>query len=197
MFGRICLGTVPKPSESLIQVRFIIMVDTVNKGTRSRMMSSVRAKNTKVEWEIRRRLFTMGFRYRLHRGDLPGTPDMVFPKYCSAVFIHGCFWHYHGCHLSSVPETRRSWWKTKLEGNAKRDAAAVSELRNLGWRILTIWECGFRKAGTNRTKALDVISVQAADFLKSDRRLLEIPQWRHRRKTEETGERKSHGGKNA
>ena len=173
------------------------MADIVDEETRRRMMSSVRAKNTRLELEIRSRLFAMGFRFRLHRRDLPGTPDLVFRKYRSVVFIHGCFWHYHGCHLSSVPETRRSWWKTKLEGNAKRDAASVTKLQNLGWRILTIWECGFRRAGTNRTKALDDISVQAADFLKSDRQFLEIPQPRHRRKTRETEERRSHGGKNA
>ena len=117
------------------------MVDIVDRETRSRMMSAVRAKNTKPELEIRRRLFAMGFRYRLHRRALPGTPDMVFPGYRSIVFIHGCFWHYHGCHLSSLPATREDWWKAKLEDNAKRDVAAVSELRSLGWRVLTIWEC--------------------------------------------------------
>ena len=97
-------------------------------------MSSVRAKNTKLEVEIRRRLFSMGFRYRLHRKNLPGTPDVVFLKYRSVVFINGCFWHYHGCHLSSIPETRRSWWMAKLEETARRDAEAVSELRKLDWR---------------------------------------------------------------
>ena len=73
------------------------MPDTVDPKTRSRIMSAVRSGNTKLEWDIRRRLFAMGFRYRLHRRDLPGTPDMVFPKYQSVVFVHGCFWHYHGC----------------------------------------------------------------------------------------------------
>ena len=172
------------------------MADTVSTKVRSRMMSSIRAKNTKLELEIRRRLFAMGFRYFLHRKDLPGTPDMVFSKYRSVVFIHGCFWHYHGCHLSSIPETRRSWWKTKLEENARRDSAAVSELQNLGWRVLTIWECGFRRPRTNRTEALDTISGQAADFLNSKQRLLEIPQLRRGRKTRETEERNPHGKKN-
>lgn len=138
------------------------------------MMSSVRSKNTKPELEIRRRLFAMGFRYQLHRKDLPGTPDMVFPKYRAVVFVHGCFWHYHGCHLSSIPKTRRSWWKAKLEGNVRRDSTAISELENLGWRVLTIWECGFRKPGTRRAEALNSISIQAADFLKSTQKLLEI-----------------------
>ena len=171
------------------------MVDTVDRETRSRMMSSVRAKNTKLELEIRRRLFAMRFRYRLHREDLPGTPDMVFSKHRSVVFIHGCFWHYHGCHLSSIPKTRWSWWQAKLHENAKRDLAAVSELQNLGWRVLVIWECGFRRPGTNRMEALDTISGQAADFLNSKQRLLEIPQLRRGRKTRETEERNSHGKK--
>ena len=155
------------------------MTDTVDKETRSRMMSSVRTKDTKLELDIRRRLFAMGFRYRLHRKDLPGRPDMVFPKYRSVVFVHGCFWHYHGCHLSSIPETRRSWWKKKLEDNARRDSEAVFELRNLGWRVLTIWECGFRRPKTNRAEALDTITARAASFLKSKRRLLEIPRLSH------------------
>ena len=172
------------------------MVDTVNKETRSRMMSSVRAKNTKVELEMRRRLFAMGFRYRLHRKDLPGTPDMVFQKYRSVVFIHGCFWHYHGCHLSSIPGTRRSWWKAKLEETARRDSMAVSELQNFGWRVLTIWECGFRRPGTNRMEALDTIARQAADFLNSNQRLLQIPLLRGRRRTKETEDYDLHGKKN-
>ena len=162
------------------------MVDTVSKETRSRMMSSVRAKNTKVELEIRRRLFAMGFRYRLHRKDLPGSPDMVFPKYRSVVFIHGCFWHYHGCHLSSIPETRRAWWKTKLEDTARRDSMAISELQKLGWRVLTIWECGFRRPGTNRTEALECIARQAADFLNSNQKLLQIPLLKGPLRTKET-----------
>jgi DNA mismatch endonuclease, patch repair protein len=169
------------------------MTDIVNREVRSRMMSSVRAKDTKLELEIRRRLFSMGFRYRLHGKDLPGTPDMVFPKYQSVAFVHGCFWHYHGCYLSSVPGTRRSWWKKKLEENAKRDARAVSELRNLGWRIMIIWECGFRKPKTNRAEALDKIAVTAAGFLKSNRRLLEIPRLPHHPRKSETEKGRLHG----
>jgi DNA mismatch endonuclease (patch repair protein) len=171
------------------------MADTVNKETRSRMMSSVRAKNTKLELEMRRRLFAMGFRYRLHEKDLPGTPDMLFPKYQAVTFVHGCFWHYHGCHLSSIPGTRRSWWKKKLEDNARRDSETVSELRNLGWRVLIIWECGFRRPKTNRAQALDTIAERAADFLKSTWRLLEIPRLPRGRKGLETGKGRSHGEK--
>ena len=172
------------------------MTDTVNKETRSRMMSSVRAKDTKLELEMRRRLFAMGFRYRLHGKDLPGTPDMVFPKYQVVAFVNGCFWHYHGCHLSSIPGTRRSWWKKKLEDNARRDSEAVSELRNLGWRVLIIWECGFRRPKTNRAEALDTIAARAACFLKSKRRLLEIPRLPRGRKRPKTGKGRSHDEKN-
>ena len=152
-----------------------IMTDIVNKDVRSRMMSSVRAKNTKLELEMRRRLFAMGLRYRLHRKDLPGTPDMVFPGFSTVIFIHGCFWHNHGCHLSTIPHTRRLWWKRKLESNCSRDRDVVFNLKKLGWRILIIWECSFRKPHMNRSIALDRIAIRASKFLKSNRSLLEIP----------------------
>lgn len=151
------------------------MADVVNEETRSRIMSSVRSKNTRLEVEIRRRIFMMGFRYRLHVTSLPGTPDLVFPKHQSVVFIHGCFWHLHGCHLSSIPATRQAWWKKKLEENADRDSIAISNLKNLGWRILIIWECSIRKPKINRREALDSIAAQAKYFLESKQRFLEIP----------------------
>ena len=159
------------------------------------MMSSVRAKDTKLELEIRRRLFAMGFRYRLHVKSLPGTPDMVFAKYQSVVFVHGCFWHYHGCHLSSIPETRRAWWKKKLEDNARRDSQAVSELRRIGWHVLIIWECGFRKPKTKRAEALDGIAARAAGFLKSKRKQLEIPLLPRSGTTNKPGKGSTHGKK--
>jgi len=158
-------------------------------------MSSVRAKNTKLELEMRRRLFAMGFRYRLHRKDLPGTPDMVFPKYQAVTFVHGCFWHYHGCHLSSLPATRRSWWKKKLEDNARRDSKTVAELQSLGWRILIIWECGFRKPKTKRAEALNAIAARAADFLKSQQKLLEIPRLSRNGKFNKSGKGGTYGKK--
>ena len=158
-------------------------------------MSSVRAKNTKLELGVRRRLFALGFRYRLHAKDLPGTPDMVFPKYRAVAFVHGCFWHCHGCHLSSIPETRRSWWKKKLEGNARRDSETVSALRDLGWRVLTIWECGFRKPKTNRAEALDDIAERSSSFLNSGRKLLEIPRLSRGGMGNKAGESRAHGKK--
>ena len=169
------------------------MADTVDKATRSRMMSSVLSKNTKLELEVRRRLFAMGFRYRVHAKSLPGTPDMVFPRYRAVLFVHGCFWHHHGCHLSTLPTTRRLWWKKKLERNMKHDSEVVSELRNLGWRILLIWECGFRKPRTDRAEALDRIVERAGNFLKSDRTRLEIPRLPRDRKSDKSGNGRTHG----
>ena len=150
------------------------MPDAVSPKVRSRIMSGIRAKDTRIELEVRRRLFVMGFRYRIHRKDLPGTPDIVFPKYRTVIFVHGCFWHYHGCHLSVVPHTRRSWWLTKLMRTASRDLVAVAKLRERSWRVLVIWECGFRNPRKNRAEALDSISIRTAEFLNSTQEFLEI-----------------------
>lgn len=138
-------------------------------------MSAVRAKNTKLEMAFRRRLFAMGFRFRLHRRELPGTPDMVFPKYSAIIFVHGCYWHHHGCHLSKLPQTRRAWWREKLKGNWLRDRRNTDQLRGMGWRIMTIWECSFRRSGLKREQRLDRLSHKAHDFLLSNKRSVEIP----------------------
>ena len=151
------------------------MVDTVNREMRSHMMASVKAKNTKPELSFRRRLFAMVFRYRLHRKDLSGTPDIVFPKYRAVMFVHGCFWLLHGCRLSTLPGTRRGWWKTKLENNLNRDSKVIVSLKDLGWRIIVIWECIFRKPKTDRSKAIDEIAGRIGGFLKSGHEMLEIP----------------------
>lgn len=146
------------------------------------MMSAVRARNTKLEMEVRLRLFAMKFRYRLHVKNLPGTPDLVFPKYGAVIFVHGCFWHCHGCHLSALPKTRQSWWKEKLEGNRKRDLAVMTEILNLGWRVLVIWECSIRNPKRKRAEALDRIAEIACRFLKSELKKLEIPRLSRHRK---------------
>lgn len=150
------------------------MTDTVDKQTRSKMMSAVRAKNTKLETEIRRRLFAQGFRYRLHARDLPGTPDIVLPKYSTVIFVHGCFWHYHGCSRSTIPDSRRNWWRKKLEDNRTRDAKVLAELRSTVWRIVVIWECSVRRPGIDRQRALDSVCLRVVKFLKSKKVLLEI-----------------------
>jgi len=139
------------------------------------MMSAVRSRNTKLELAFRRRLFAMGFRFRLHRKGLPGTPDMIFPKYSAIIFVHGCFWHHHGCHLSELPRTRRAWWREKLQGNRLRDRKSSDQLKRMGWRIMTIWECSFRRPGMDREQKLDTLADKANDFLLSNKRFVEIP----------------------
>lgn len=150
------------------------MTDIFDKQTRSKIMSTVRSKNTKLEIEIRKRLFEQGFRYRLHADELPGKPDIVFPKYATVIFIHGCFWHFHGCTRSTIPEERREWWEKKLHDNRIRDAKDLAALHNAGWRILIVWECAVRGLGINREKALDNVGIRAGKFLRSKRKLLEI-----------------------
>lgn len=128
---------------------------TVDSKVRSRMMSAIRGKNTKPELMVRRHLHRCGFRYRLHRRDLPGSPDVVLPKWKAAVFVHGCFWHGHQkCRYFRVPATRTDFWKTKIRGNAKRDARAEAALRQSGWRVIVVWECALRDDADNALREL-------------------------------------------
>ncbi len=120
------------------------MTDVVDRDTRSRMMSGIKAKNTKPELLIRKALFSKGFRYRLHDKKLTGKPDLVFPRYQAAVFINGCFWHGHDCHLFKWPSTRPEFWQDKITRNRRRDAEVYGMLAEQGWRILTIWECALK-----------------------------------------------------
>ena len=131
------------------------MTDVVDKKTRSRMMSGIRSKNTKPELLIRKALFSKGFRYKLHDKSLPGKPDLVFPKYNAVIFIHGCFWHGHDCHLFKWPSTRREFWKTKITRNQEVDARNYKALKEEGWRILTIWECSIK--GKNQIGVENVV----------------------------------------
>ena len=113
------------------------------------MMSGIKAKNSKPELMVRRAVFAAGFRFRLHRRDLPGSPDIVMPGRKIAIFVHGCFWHLHqGCHHSTLPSTRPDFWKTKLQANAQRDRIASEKLNMMGWRVLWVWECATRHAET-------------------------------------------------
>jgi DNA mismatch endonuclease (patch repair protein) len=123
------------------------MVDIVSPADRSRMMAGIRGKNTKPELIVRQMLFALGYRFRLHRRDLPGAPDIVMPGRKVAVFVHGCFWHMHeGCRFAKMPATRAEFWKAKLEANVARDRRAVEKLQALGWRVLCVWECSTRDA---------------------------------------------------
>ena len=150
------------------------MPDRINAETRSRVMSAIGMKNTKIEIEIRQGLFAHGFRFRLHVRNLPGRPDVVLPKYSTVVFINGCFWHSHNCSRATIPETRKDWWKDKLEGNKARDAKALVDLKRQGWRVLVVWECAIRRHGINRKAAILHVCILMSKFLKSKKKLLEI-----------------------
>ncbi len=121
------------------------MADIVDKATRSRMMTGIKGKNTKPELVVRKYLHSRGLRYRLHAKDLPGKPDLVFPKFKAIVFIHGCFWHQHsGCKYATTPSSRKGFWAKKLSENAARDACQIAALTALGWRVFVVWECELR-----------------------------------------------------
>jgi DNA mismatch endonuclease (patch repair protein) len=125
------------------------MVDTVTPETRSRMMSGIRGKHTKPEIIVRKALFAAGYRFRLHRRELPGAPDIVLPGKKVAIFVHGCFWHMHAdCKNAKVPATRPAFWRAKLEGNVDRDCRVIEALHAMGWRVLVAWECATRDAAT-------------------------------------------------
>ena len=131
------------------------MTDVVSRETRSRMMSGIRGKNTRPELIVRKMLFAAGFRFRLHRRDLPGVPDIVLPGSRVAIFVHGCFWHCHRkCLYAKIPATRPDFWREKLEGNAFRDQRNVAALLALGWRVLVVWECASRQNATGLHEAL-------------------------------------------
>jgi DNA mismatch endonuclease (patch repair protein) len=117
------------------------MADVFPPEVRSRIMAAITGKDTQPELAVRRVLHAMGRRFRLHRKDLPGRPDVVLPRSRAVVFVHGCFWHGHSCRKARLPSTRRAFWRNKIEGNRRRDRRNRDALRRLGWRVLTVWEC--------------------------------------------------------
>lgn len=122
------------------------MVDHLTKEKRSWNMSRIRSKDTKPEMIVRSLLHRMGYRFRLHRKDLPGKPDIVLPKYKTVIFVHGCFWHRHKkCNSAKLPSSNKSYWIPKLNRNIERDKKNKDELRELGWKIIIIWECEIKK----------------------------------------------------
>jgi DNA mismatch endonuclease (patch repair protein) len=121
------------------------MADVVSPAKRSQMMSGIKGKNSLPEMLVRKALFALGHRFRLHRRDLPGTPDIVMPGRKIAIFVHGCFWHAHeGCKYAKTPSTRTQFWTTKLQSNVDRDRRALDKLAEMGWRVLVVWECSTR-----------------------------------------------------
>ncbi|MCW0201455.1 MAG: DNA mismatch endonuclease Vsr [Rhodanobacter thiooxydans] len=141
------------------------MADVVDKATRSRMMSGIRSKDTYPETFVRKGLHAQGFRYRLHVKDLPGSPDIVLPKYGALISIMGCFWHGHDCRYFKVPTTRTDFWLKKIEENRARDARNLASLQAQGWRTLVVWECAIR-AGGKVKPSLDVIAL-ISEWLRS------------------------------
>lgn len=117
-------------------------MDIVSPAKRSRMMAGIKGKNTKPEMAVRRLVYGMGFRFRLHRKDLPGSPDLVFPRLKRVIFVHGCFWHRHqGCRFAYTPKSNSQFWLAKLDANVRRDAVVLQALAALGWEVLIVWEC--------------------------------------------------------
>lgn len=123
-------------------------------------MARVKAKDSCAEMRVRRVVHSLGLRYRLHRRDLPGSPDLVFPKHRAVILVHGCFWHRHpGCKKASTPKSQVQYWQDKFDRNVARDRQVVAELRALGWRVMIIWEC--------ETKTNDIILQRVNEFFKS------------------------------
>lgn len=119
-------------------------MDVHSSTQRSRNMAAIKASNTKPELYIRKILTEECFRYRLNRKDLPGKPDIVLTKFNTVIFIHGCFWHMHNCHLGKLPKSNISFWQDKLNSNKNRDLRNIQILKDLGWRVLVIWECAVK-----------------------------------------------------
>lgn len=134
-------------------------MDVVNKQKRSEMMSGIKGKDTRVELAIRKGLHKLGFRYQLHRKDLPGKPDLVFSKFHAAIFVNGCFWHAHGCHLFKWPSTRFEFWEEKIGSNKIRDERNTQAYISMGWKVLTILECALK--GKTRRNSNEVIHTTA------------------------------------
>lgn len=132
------------------------MVDSLTPEQRSAQMSRIRGSNTKLEVLVRKGLHARGLRYRLGGAKLPGRPDIVLPKYRTVVFVHGCFWHGHGCPLYRLPKTRPEFWADKIGKNRIRDLRVTAELEALDWRVLTVWECSLRgKSASEQASFLD------------------------------------------
>ena len=126
---------------------------------RSRNMSAIKSKNTKPEIKVRKILHSMGYRFRLHSKDLPGSPDIVLPKYKTVIFVHGCFWHRHeNCKYASTPKTRKEFWNKKFTENKKRDSEIQEKIKILDWRSVVIWECETKNIEYLRDKIIDVFS---------------------------------------
>ena len=132
-------------------------MDTRTPEQRRRIMQSVKSENTGPELAVRRLLHGMGYRYRLHRRDLPGRPDIAFVSRRKAIFVHGCFWHGHGCSKGRLPKSRLDYWQPKVDKNRERDRTKEEQLKSLGWSVMTIWQC--------ETRDLEALAARLQDFV--------------------------------
>jgi DNA mismatch endonuclease (patch repair protein) len=135
-------------------------MDRLSKEKRSEIMSKIRGKNTSPELAVRKLVFSLGYRYRLHVKNLPGKPDLVFPGRKKVIFVHGCFWHYHTCRIGRLPKTRAEYWLQKLETNKKRDGEHYKNLIAQGWKVLVVWEC--------ELKNLTLVKDRIVEFLEGN-----------------------------
>lgn len=138
-------------------------MDVHSHRQRSFNMSKIRGKDTRPELMVRRWLWANGYRYRLHRRNLPGKPDIVLTKYRVVIFVHGCFWHRHGCPMTTTPESRRDFWIDKFAKNVSRDKRNIASLLEQSWRVMVLWECALR----NKKKISDVLGAQIVHFINS------------------------------
>jgi DNA mismatch endonuclease, patch repair protein len=143
-------------------------MDTVDRQTRSKIMASVGQKDTGAELLLRRALHKTGLRYRLHDRSLPGSPDLVLPRFHAVVFVHGCYWHSHGCYRSTVPKSRNEFWIEKFDANRSRDERNVCLLLENGWRVLIVWECALK--GKTARPSYAVVKAVKAWLASSDRK---------------------------
>jgi DNA mismatch endonuclease (patch repair protein) len=138
------------------------MTDTRTREQRRLIMQSVGTKNTGPEWEIRRLLFGLGYRYRLHDKRLPGRPDIVFPGRKKVIFVHGCYWHGHGCSKGHPLKSRLEYWGPKLAANRDRDATQVHKIEELGWSVLTLWQCELKDSEAVKAAVLSFLGPRTA-----------------------------------
>lgn len=152
-------------------LRSIKLADVHDSAGRSRNMAAIRGRDTKPELVLRRGLHALGLRYRLHSRNLPGRPDLVFPKFGAVLFVNGCFWHGHGCELFRWPKTREMFWRDKIEANIVRDHGALTALRKAGWRTGVVWECAIKGKGRHEPAK---VTAAVADWLLSDESNLDL-----------------------
>jgi len=147
------------------------MTDTLSPEQRSRLMAKVHGKDTAIEKKVRSYLHRKGYRFRKHVTGMPGSPDIVLPKYKATIFVHGCFWHGHtGCRKSRLPTTRRAFWEEKRKANLERDERKVTELLNEGWRVAVVWQCALEQTET-LTNTIDTLET----WINSEDNQCEIP----------------------